>query len=199
MNDKIITTAKNLDTLAKVGGKIAQVFGIVCIIFAALVLVFGEKVFVANSLTLDLDFVKLHLSNDFQAITDIIKIYALLALLIAAVICFIIYYASKLARNILSPMKEGRPFESEVAANLKKTAMVVLVGGAAAEILGIVERVLITKAYPFEQIFSSAAISKIEYVFTIDFGFVLIACVILFLSYIFTYGQTLQRESDETL
>jgi len=43
------------------------------------------------------------------------------------------------------------------------------------------------------------AVEKLEYVFTVDFGFVAVFCVLMLLSYIFTYGQALQRESDETL
>ena len=49
------------------------------------------------------------------------------------------------------------------------------------------------------ELFASAAVSKTEFVFTMNFGFVLIACIIFFLSYIFSYGQALQQESDETL
>lgn len=55
------------------------------------------------------------------------------------------------------------------------------------------------KACPAEQIVNMDVISKLEYTFTIDFTFVLAFCIVMFLSYIFSYGQILQKESDETL
>lgn len=96
-------------------------------------------------------------------------------------------------------MKEGRPFEADIPANLKKLAWTVFVIGAVTQIAGIAERIILANAYPIEQILSSSTIAKIEYSYTIDFNFVLISCIILFLSYIFAYGQELQKESDETL
>ena len=48
-------------------------------------------------------------------------------------------------------------------------------------------------------IFASAVIAKTEFVLTMNFDFVLLACVIFLLSYVFTYGQALQQDSDETL
>mgnify|MGYP003558602748 CR=1 FL=1 len=53
--------------------------------------------------------------------------------------------------------------------------------------------------FDLEKIISSEAISKIEHNYTLDLGFVLVFAVIMFLSYIFSYGQRLQQESDETL
>ena len=83
--------------------------------------------------------------------------------------------------------------------NLKKIAVAILIGGAVSELLGVAERIIMTKAYPMEEIFASEAISKLEYVFTYNLDFVFTAVIVLFASYIFSYGQVLQQESDETL
>ena len=96
-------------------------------------------------------------------------------------------------------MKNGRPFEEGISANLKKVGIWVLVGGFLSELVGIVARILLINAYSVDELFASAAISKTEFVLTMNLGFVLIACVIFFLSYIFAYGHVLQQESDETL
>ena len=71
--------------------------------------------------------------------------------------------------------------------------------GALVQVVGVIERVLLVKIYPLEQILVSDAIEKIEYVNVVDFTFVIIFAILMLLSYIFAYGQTLQRESDETL
>lgn len=198
-NKKMITAAKNLDIFAKVGSGMFKAASLVSFIFAVLVLIFGARMVEAGSLTLDLDFLKIHLADEFQLITAAMKNYIVVGLLIIGILCWTVGYAFGLVRKILAPMKEGRPFEDHIPESLRKIAWVALAGGAATQILGIAERMLATQAYPMEEIFSSDAITQLEYVYTVDFNFVWVACVILFLSYIFSYGQSLQQESDETL
>ena len=96
-------------------------------------------------------------------------------------------------------MKEGRPFEENTPNDLKIVALCVFIGGALIQIVGIVERFLLTEAFPMEKIFASDAIAKVEYVFNIDFGFLLAGAALLLLSYVFAHGRQLQQESDETL
>lgn len=198
-NAKMKKTAAAFDTIAKVAGGISRVCGIICVIFAILVVVFGSKMFVEGSLTLDLDFVKIHLSDEYQAVTAMVKLYALTGLAVGGVLCFMVSYICRLIRRILAPMKDGRPFDSDVSAVIRKTAWVSLICGGIAQLLGMVERFVITKAYPMDAVFAADAVDKLEYVFTMDFGFVAVFFVLMLLSYIFAYGQALQRESDETL
>lgn len=198
-NKKLVTTAKNLDTIAKICSGFMQAFGIVFAIFAVLVLLFGSKMFSGGSLSLDLDFVTLHLTDEFQTASNLMKVYTIIGLLIGSFLCFSAYYVLRLLRGILAPMKEGRPFEAAVPTSLKKTAWIVLIGGIVFQIAAAVESFILTKSYPMDQIFSSPAIAEIDYNYTIDFNFVWIFCILMFLSYIFSYGQQLQQESDETL
>ena len=76
---------------------------------------------------------------------------------------------------------------------------IILAGGGLIQLLGILGRVWLVKSLPMDVIFSSPAIASVEYVFTMDFGFVWMFFVVLLLSRIFEYGQVLQQESDETL
>lgn len=198
-NTKMARVAKNLDIWANIGGKLTAAAGIVCIVTACLTLVFGNKMFAEGTATLDLDFIKLHLSNTAYVNEQFLKFYVCAATAGGSVICFLVAYVCRLLRKILTPMKMGRPFESGISQHLKKVGWAVLAGGFLSELVGIIARVLLIKAYSIGDLFASAAVSKTEYVFTMDFGFVLISCVIFFLSYIFAYGQALQQESDETL
>lgn len=197
--EKMKVTVSAFEMMAKVFGVITKVCGFVCLAFAVLTLIFGEKMFVPGSLTLDLDFLKLYLTEDLSAVTGAVKLYAVVGLLVGSVLCFAMAYASGLLRCILASVKEGRPFEACVVGDLRKIGWTVLAGGAVAELLGVVERHILTRAYPMEEIFASEAVSRIEYIYTMDFNFVLTACAVFLLSYIFSYGQALQRESDETL
>lgn len=198
-NSKMVRVAKNLDIFANVGGKITFAAGIVCIVVAFLSLIFGGRMFVGGAITLDLDFIKFHLNENTCVNELFVKIYVIAATLGSGILCFLMYYVSKAFRKILAPMKDGRPFETGISENLKKVGWLILIGGFLSELVGVVARILLIKAYSIDTLFTSAAITKTEFVFTMNFDFVLIACVVFFLSYIFTYGQVLQQESDETL
>lgn len=196
---KMMRAAKNLDTLVRIAGRICQVVAIITFIMAVLVLIFGSRMFETGSFSMDLDFIKLYLADEYQTATTPLIAYACIALVVVGGICLMAYYASGLLGKILAPMKEGRPFEADAPACLRKTAWLSLIGGALTQICGVVERMLMTKIYPFDAIFTSDAIARVEYSYSMDFGFVFIFCVLMFLSYIFAYGRRLQQESDETL
>ena len=198
-NTKMMRAAKNMDILVRTLGKICQVVAIVALIMAVLVVIFGNKMFETGSFSMDMDFVKLYLSDEYQTASAPLIAYACIALVVVGVICLMAHYASRLLCRILAPMKEGRPFESDAPACLRKTAWLSLIGGALIQICGIVERMLMTRIYPVDAIFASDAIARVEYSYSMDFSFVLIFCVLMFLSYIFAYGRHLQQESDETL
>ena len=198
-NNKMTRVAKNLDFVANVGGKITAGMGIVCLLIAALSLAFGGRMFMEGTITLNLDFIKFHLADHSYVNERFIKLYVCFATLGGGIYCFLLYYISGLLRRILAPMKNGRPFETGISENLKKVGWLVLIGGFLGELIGIAARLLLIKAYTIEELFVSGVITRIEFVFTMNFSFVLITCVIFFLSYIFTYGQVLQQDSDETL
>lgn len=200
MNEtKLMKAAKSWDTIAKVCKGVFSAAWIVGLIFAALLLLFGEKMYsAADSFTLDLDFVKLHLAEGYHASGKVITVYFITSLIAAAGICFAVSCGIDQLRGILSPMKEGRPFEKDTPRKLRNIAWIILAGGFVSELSSTFRYFALTRIYPIDQIFSDA-VEKIEYTVVFDFGFVLIACAVLFLSYIFAYGQKLQQESDETL
>ena len=199
MKNKITQVAKNLDIIANVGGKITAGAGVICVLVAFFTLIFGTIMFTAADITLNLDFIKFHLNSNYIVNSDYMKIYIFSATLGGGIICFIVYYISRVIRKIIAPMKLGRPFESGISENLKKIGLIVLIGGFFSEMVGVIARLLMINAYSINELFISEVIEKTEFLFNINLNFVLISCVIFFLSYIFTYGQILQQESDETL
>ena len=197
-NKKMITTARNLDMILKIVEGFMMAFAIVFAVFVVLMKIFKEKM-VMGTFSLDLDFVKLHLAGEYGEITGAVLNHIDMILITGCVGCIAIRYALKVLRSILAPMKEGRPFDTEVSAGLRKLAWIILIGGGVIEVLGIVARVLQTKALPMDAIFASPAIESVEYVYTMDLGFVWVFIVVMLLARIFEYGQQLQLESDETL
>ena len=195
---KMIATAGNLDTILRVMEGFLKAFAIVFAVFVVLMKIFKEKM-VVGTFSLDLDFVKLHLAGEYGAITGSVLNHIDIILITGCLSCVAIRYAVGVLRGILAPVKEGRPFETEVSAGLRKLAWVSLAGGGLIQVLGIVGRILLVKNLPMDVIFSSPAIESVEYVFMMDFGFVLMFCVMILLARIFEYGQRLQQLSDETL
>lgn len=199
-NDKITRVAKNLDIFANVAGKVAAAAGIVSLAAAALLLIFGRNMLDPSSIKLNLDFAVLHLGESAPVNERFFSLYAVSSALGAGILCFLVSYVCKLIRAILSPMKNGRPFEAGISDNIKKVAWAVLIGGLVSELMGVAARVMLIKAFRVDELFAAtAAVAKTEYAFTIDLGFALFACVLFFLSYVFAYGRMLQQESDETL
>lgn len=192
------TTAGNLDTILKFVEGFMKAFAIVFAVFWVLLKVFKENL-VSGSFSMDLDFVKLHLSGAYGNISGLVLNHMDVILITGCLGCIAIRYGIRFLREILSPVKEGRPFDADVVLNLKKLAWVILIGGGVIQLLGILQRVLLINALPMDVIFSSPAIESVEYVFTMNFGFVWVFCLIRFLAQIFAYGAQLQLESDETL
>ena len=199
MNIKLTQTAHTIDRIVKICANIFKAFVIVLLVFSVLVPLLGEKIFAAGSVTAELGFVKLHLAPEYQGISAMVKIYTVVSLLCGCVGCAMLAYICSLLRQILAPMKEGRPFEKRVCTDMRKIAWAILIGGGINEILKLIEQVFVIKALPMDRLFSADAVTFKEYMFTVDGSFVLLFFVILFLSYIFSYGQFLQQEADETI
>lgn len=196
---KMKSTAKFMNTGAKVVGGIFGACAIVCAVFAVLALVLWQETVMTDGFSLDLGYMTLHLADGNPVDMETMKWYACVGLLGSAVLCLLVKRACACLRTILTPMEEGRPFEPGTPGSLRKIAWLTLIGGVVTQVLGFAEMMLLMRACPMDAIFSSAAIEKFEYNYTLDFSFVWIVCFILFLSYIFSYGQHLQREADETL
>lgn len=196
-NQKMIKTAKNLHTFTKVCGKIFFAFSIVCIVMMVFVGILGEKMIAETSVSLG--FVKLYLSDEFQLDHGFVKAYIIVGLIAVAILCFVVHYTSKIVLSILEPMQEGRPFDPKTPKNLRKIAWIVLVCGAVIQIIQFIECALASRAFNLEALISSDAVSKMEINFTMNLGFIIVFIIIMFSSYIFSYGQHLQKESDETL
>ncbi|MBQ5782845.1 MAG: DUF2975 domain-containing protein [Oscillospiraceae bacterium] len=198
-NNKMIKTAKNLDILADIFGKIVLIAGGVSVVLAVLSLVLDAKIFVRGATSVDFDFIRAHLAQGCVADEKFIRLYAFAGSLGGGMVCIVAGYCASLFRKILAPIKDGRPFEDGTSAYFRKAGWAVMAGGLLTEITGVAARALLVRAYPLTQIFSAEAVTKTEFVSVINLDFVIITCILFFLSYIFAYGQALQKESDETL
>ena len=134
MNEnKIIKTAKGLDTFAKF-------VGVILIAGMVLLVVGSILVFITMNSQMKPSFVNfsqtVSVGNLSIAVKDlVVQDYKalcrwFLATAAAAMVTMAVFIAGiRTVRRILKPMKEGRPFDTDIPANLKKLGWLVIAGG----------------------------------------------------------------------
>ena len=198
---KIMKTSTVIDRILKILQGLLIAVAIVAAIFIPLVAIFGEKM-IADASHLHLGELDVTFKGDLSAFLDVPKIIlSIIITLIAAIISVgATWYGIRVLREILSPMKEGRPFEQGISAKIRKLGWTILIGGGIVEIVQGIASIFQVRAYRIsELLLSDASVSEISPSFSISLWFVLAALVVFFLSYIFRCGEHLQQESDETL
>lgn len=102
-------------------------------------------------------------------------------------------------RDILAPMKTGAPFHTSVSGNLKKLAVHTCIIGVALNVQNILANTLTVLAYDLADVIINDQITHISITNVFDLSFLFIAGILLLLSYVFRYGEELQKFSDETV
>jgi hypothetical protein len=92
-----------------------------------------------------------------------------------------------------------KPFEYGISGKLKMLGWVMLVGGAVLEGMKLIGGSLLLHAYDYATFWNAERISGYQFHYSVNGSYLVLACVLFLLSYIFRYGEELQRESDETL
>lgn len=122
-------------------------------------------------------------------------VYALLALVSAAVIYTALGYICK----ILEPMAQGLPFRNDISLHVKKLGYSCLALGIAQNIGRIVETISAMRVFGLERLADSSYLQSITYNIEIELGFILVFFILLLMSRVFEYGAELQKLSDETV
>ena len=199
-NTKLSKGAAIIDRILKILQGFALAGVIVAAIFIPLTLILGRKI-VADASSLELGVVTLRLAGDASAYLDEgnLKVSIVCVLICMILISAAAWYCIRVLREILVPMKAGRPFARGISAKIRKLAWTVLIGGGVAEMGGVLAEVFETRAYHLERLLDMDRIAAVAYNFDVDLWFLGAALVLFFLSFIFRYGEELQREADETL
>ena len=199
-NTKLSKGAAVIDRILKILQGFALAGVIVSAIFIPLTLILGRKI-VADASSLELGVVTLKLAGDASAYLDEgnLKVSIVCVLICLILISAAAWYCIRVLREILVPMKAGQPFARGISAKIRKLAWTVLIGGGVAEMGRVLAEVFETRAYHLERLLDMDRIAAVAYNFDVDLWFLGAALVLFFLSFIFRYGEELQREADETL
>lgn len=102
-------------------------------------------------------------------------------------------------REILAPMTQGEPFGGIVSAKLKKLSVLSLLLGVIVEGIRMIEQSVTTGIMDIGNLLLSEKIAGVSFQYEMDLTFLLVFAALRLLSYVFRYGEELQRQSDETL
>lgn len=109
------------------------------------------------------------------------------------------WYTLGIFRKILKPMADGKPFEPSVSRGLRRLAFTSLAIGALYNVADVLEAANAMGLLDLDSLVQNGRILSVTTNFRVDVTFIVIFFGLLLLSWIFRYGEELQRQSDETL
>jgi len=199
-NTKLMKNAKTNYTIISILRTIVLVSGILLALGILLIVFVGGNRIPFSFTDLSMGNITLHLSENALPEHTVSAAEILPSILPAAVILCVVYYGLTILQNILKPMKDGRPFDTSVADNFRRLANAVLIGGVASNIIQIATGYFFHERYDMlKSLFREGVVDYITVTYSFSLTFIWIALFLYLLSYIFRYGEELQRQSDETL
>lgn len=196
--EKLIKSANTMYTLVNILEKVVLV-GLVLIVLGAGLIFFvpkGQAVTMSKitvgTLTMEL-YDNAMPAQSFQIQTTLIGMAA------AAIICLMVFFGLRIVKDILSPMKEGRPFEHSVSLDIRKLGLLVLFGGIVGQGAMFATNFMWIHNLDLMTFFNREVVKSITINNSFSLSFVFITLLLFLLSYVFEYGWQLQQESDETL
>ena len=199
--EKMMKTAKALDTLFRIARKIALIALIVLAIAVVTItivhLVNPDAVIGTDFGSLDVGSVTFEMTPEAAPSNRQVLVLTWIISLFAAGCGLILYDILGRAGKILEPMKEGNPFHPMVANNIRRIGILILV-------LDLVQQFtdfalsLYANHFIREMLPADASVF-IESNLQPSLTGVLVFFILLLVSYVFQYGAQLQQLSDETL
>jgi len=202
--NNLSNTAKKLDKVFEIVHIVLGALAIACIvgvalIAAAYVLKWDPDMIGTGYENFDIGFLELTVADSYAPDKWLILLQAAITL---AVTCRLLYDGRRgvgYVREILRPMTEEKPFDSIVSTNLKKLAKLSINLGILGNIIILSEQIMSVFVYDLPGLLISEKITHVGGMFNVDLTFLIYWAILLLLSYVFRYGEELQRLSDETL
>ena len=200
--EKLVKTARTLDVFLKIAEVMAIVGAIILIVFDLLFLIFSASgtLEISDGVVIGVTFGKTRLVLATGAEGDVyefVKAYTVMCT--GAVVMLAVAYAGiRLFRKILAPMKEGAPFAEGISRDIKRFGIFTLIAGIAGGAVQFALSLIVNAIFSALAKSGTLVSETLDYL-TVDGNFILVAVVAFLLSYVFKYGEELQRQSDETL
>ncbi len=202
--NNLSNTAKKLDRVLEIAHIVFGALAIACIvgvalIAAAYILKLDPATIGTGYENFDIGFLELTVAENYAPDKWLVLLQAAITLLVSCRLMYDARYCVGYVREILQPMKEGKPFDCVVSTNLRKLARLSINLGILYNIVILSEQIIAVFVYDLPGLLLSDKIIKIGGMFNVDLTFLICWAVLLLLSYVFRYGEELQQLSDETL
>ena len=202
--NNLSNTAKKLDKIFEIAGIVLFAVSIACIVLflliaAAYVLTLDPEMIGTHYENFDVGFLELTVARNYAPNKWIVLLQAAITLAAGFRLCYDGRRGVGYIREILQPMKEEKPFDSIVSANLKKLARLSINLGILANIIILSDQIITVFVYDLPALLLSEKITHVSGMFQINLNFLIFWAVFTLLSYVFSYGQQLQQLDDETL
>ena len=202
--NNLSTTAKKLDKVLEIAHIVLGALAIACIVGVALIAVawifkLDPTMIGTGYENFDIGFLELTVASAFAPDKWLVLLQGAITL---AVGCRLAYDSRRgvgYIREILHPMTEEKPFDSIVSTNLKKLARLSIHLGILFNIILFSEQIFTVFVYDLPSLLISEKITHVGGMFQVDLTFLIYWAALLLLSYVFRYGEELQKLSDETL
>ena len=200
--EKLSKTSRVVNRFVKIVRGLCIGFGIACIVLLVIAIVLPESQYYRlvnlSDMSVTLGNVEYHLTRPLEP-TGPIRPAVCMILFSAAVSLGLGAWGLGLLYQILAPMAEQRPFEGSVSANLKRLGWVSLAAAVFSLITEPLMELLSMKMFDLEQLFAPGLIAGYTVEGSVELSLFLVPALLFILSYVFQYGEELQRQSDETL
>ncbi len=199
--EKLMKTSKTVDTILKVVFRILQVAGIIifvgvgiCLVAEALEQLPPAELTAVSFGNVELKFEEPQIVDNTFMVVEM-GTTMIMALIGITVTCYLI----KVLRRVLAPMILGQPFGGTVSSNIKKLGITIIAGGLIMDAMEALGSNMAFYMYDVAELFLSNNIGKVTINGEIGMGSVLAGVLVIMLSYVFRYGEELQKQADETL
>lgn len=131
--------------------------------------------------------------------SNTILTYAWIIAAAAVVYIVILLFVLSVFRRILKPMAEGEPFAPFISREIRRLAFFSLAIGVISNVFSAIGTFAAVHLFNLSGLLQNSQVQSIRANFNFDVTFVITFFVLLLASYIFQYGEELQKLSDETL
>ena len=202
--NNLSNTAKKLDRIFEIVYIVLGALAIASIVFIVLiglayVLKWDPEMIGTGYASFDVGFLELEVAENYSPSKWLVLLQAAITL---AVGCRLLYDGRRgvgYIREILKPMTEEKPFDSIVSTNLKKLARLSINLGILWNVIILAEQIMVVFVYDLPGLLISEKITHVGGMFNVDLTFLIYWAILMLLSYVFRYGESLQQLSDETL
>lgn len=202
--NNLSTTAKKLDKVFEIARIVLGALAIACIVLLAIIaLAFVFKwdpdMIGTGYASFEVGFLELEVAERYSPDKWLVLLQVAIMLAAGCRLCYDGRRGVGYIREILQPMKEEKPFDSVVSTNLKKLARLSINLGILANVIILTEQIMTVFVFDLPSLLVSEKITHVSGMFHVDLTFLIYWAILMLLSYVFRYGEQLQKLDDETL